>query len=112
MCETLWQVDGTMLRNHFCEVSPSSRGTSIPVILGDNRAYKCIYTNSILQTIHEHLEREAEHKWRSRLMRKSTIEAALVDYNMMLDDAARSFQVSALYQSDIADTQARNRLQR
>ena len=39
------------------------------------------------------MKQEAEHKWGARLMRKSTIEIALSDYNAALDDASRAFQV-------------------
>lgn len=49
-----------------------------------------------LETIHEHLKKEAEHKWHNRLMRKNAIETALVEHNLMIDDAARSFQVGLL----------------
>lgn len=36
---------------------------------------------------------EADHKWKSRLLRKNSIEDALADHNAALDDATRSFQV-------------------
>ena len=41
------------------------------------------------------MKHEAEQKWGARLMRKSTIENALADYNAALDDAARAFQVES-----------------
>lgn len=52
------------------------------------------------------MKHEAEQKWGARLMRKSTIENALSDYNAALDDAARAFQVrhedvSLVYQTDM-----------
>lgn len=51
------------------------------------------------------MKHEAEQKWGARLMRKSTIENALSDYNAALDDAARAFQVlhedvSLVYQTE------------
>ncbi|KAI0688494.1 hypothetical protein BC835DRAFT_1419088 [Cytidiella melzeri] len=49
-----------------------------------------------LQAIHDDLTQEAESKWRNRLMRKKTIETALVEYNLLVDDAARSFQIATL----------------
>jgi hypothetical protein len=47
------------------------------------------------------MKREAEANWRSRLMRKSEIEAALGDYHTLLDDAARSFQVCVMWEACI-----------
>ena len=47
-----------------------------------------------LESIHKFMKQEAEQKWGARLMRKSTIETALTDYNAALDDAARGFQAS------------------
>ncbi|KAH9948499.1 hypothetical protein B0H21DRAFT_237381 [Amylocystis lapponica] len=49
-----------------------------------------------LQSIHEYMKSEAENKWHNRLMRKSSIETALRDYNAAPDDAARSFQIATL----------------
>lgn len=46
-----------------------------------------------MQDINDDLRHEAEGKWHERLLKKSSIEAALVDYNVQVDDAARSFQV-------------------
>ena len=46
-----------------------------------------------LGEIHEFMTKEAENKWKVRLMRKSTIEEALAEFNTKLDDAARAFQV-------------------
>ena len=48
-----------------------------------------------LREIHDFMSKEANNKWRVRLMRKSTIEEALADFNLKLDDAARAFQVKA-----------------
>ncbi|KAI0087609.1 hypothetical protein BDY19DRAFT_892908 [Irpex rosettiformis] len=50
----------------------------------------------VLQTIHDDLKKEAEQKWHSRLMRKNTIQTALGEYNVLVDDAARSFQITTL----------------
>ncbi|OCH91320.1 hypothetical protein OBBRIDRAFT_887032 [Obba rivulosa] len=49
-----------------------------------------------LESIHEYMQGEAENKWRTRFVRKSSIEEALAHYNRELDDAARSFQVATL----------------
>lgn len=38
------------------------------------------------------MSKEAEHKWHNRLLRKSTIEASIAEFNAELDDAVRSFQ--------------------
>jgi hypothetical protein len=57
--------------------------------------------SSALFVIYEHMKREAEANWRSRLMRKSEIEAALGDYHTLLDDAARSFQVCVTWEAYI-----------
>lgn len=55
-----------------------------------------------LQTINGRFNQEAESKWYSRITRKSAIADALSHYNVELDDAARSFQVSPPdYQCDI-----------
>ena len=47
----------------------------------------------MLQDIHDDLKREADGKWRDRLLRKNSIETALAEYHTQIDDAARSFQV-------------------
>lgn len=47
-----------------------------------------------LTSIYETIKIEADHKWKARLLKKSSIEDALIDHNAALDDAARSFQVS------------------
>lgn len=46
-----------------------------------------------LTAIYEFMKIEADHKWKSRLLRKNSIEDALADHNAALDDATRSFQV-------------------
>jgi hypothetical protein len=43
--------------------------------------------------IYEFMKREVEAHWRHRLLRKGQIEDAVETYNILLDDAARSFQV-------------------
>lgn len=48
---------------------------------------------STLQDIYDDLKQSAEQKWHSRLLKKNSIDAAIADYNVQLDDAARSFQV-------------------
>ncbi|OBZ74650.1 hypothetical protein A0H81_05439 [Grifola frondosa] len=55
-----------------------------------------------LESIHEYMKGEAAHKWSRRLLRKSTIEDALVEYNASLDDATRSFQVATLINIHLA----------
>ncbi|KIP09448.1 hypothetical protein PHLGIDRAFT_323621 [Phlebiopsis gigantea 11061_1 CR5-6] len=50
----------------------------------------------VLQNIHDDLKREAEGKWRDRLLRKGSIETALGGYHTQIDDAARSFQMATL----------------
>ena len=50
-------------------------------------------TARTLQDIYEDLKRSAEHRWHSRLLKKKSIEVAIAEYNVRLDDAARSFQV-------------------
>jgi hypothetical protein len=39
------------------------------------------------------MRREAAASWRSRLLRRAQIADALADYAVLLDDAARMFQV-------------------
>lgn len=59
-----------------------------------------LFTDSasrMLQNIHDDLKREAEGKWRERLLRKNSIETALTEYHTQIDDVARSFQVSVLW---------------
>ena len=46
-----------------------------------------------LESISVCMTKEAEHKWHNRLLRKSSIEASIVEFNAELDDAVRSFQV-------------------
>ncbi|EKM52601.1 uncharacterized protein PHACADRAFT_31094 [Phanerochaete carnosa HHB-10118-sp] len=50
----------------------------------------------ILENLHEDLRRDIEGKWHDRLLRKSAIEKALIECTVMIDDAARSFQIVAL----------------
>ncbi|TCD62244.1 hypothetical protein EIP91_007140 [Steccherinum ochraceum] len=52
--------------------------------------------------ISEFMTREAENKWRTRLLRKGTIEDALVEFNRQVDDAARAFQITALISIQLA----------
>lgn len=49
-----------------------------------------------LESIRDFMEHEASASWGSRLMRKGSIEESLRQYNIALNDAARSFQVSTL----------------
>ncbi|KAL4245641.1 hypothetical protein ABKN59_010782 [Abortiporus biennis] len=49
-----------------------------------------------LESIAECMTREAAHKWHKRLLRKTTIEDAIAEYNAELDDAVRSFQIATL----------------
>jgi hypothetical protein len=42
---------------------------------------------------------EAGASWKDRLIRKKIIESAIAEYNVLLDDAARSFQVGLTYGS-------------
>lgn len=51
-----------------------------------------------LHSIQEYMSNAAERKWHDRLLRKSSIEEAIADYNSQLDDAARSFQIATLIQ--------------
>ncbi|RPD77045.1 hypothetical protein L226DRAFT_483343 [Lentinus tigrinus ALCF2SS1-7] len=55
-----------------------------------------------LESIYKYMKQEAEQKWGARLMRKSTIENALTDYNAALDDAARAFQIATLINIHLA----------
>ncbi|KAI0717740.1 hypothetical protein C8T65DRAFT_571587 [Cerioporus squamosus] len=55
-----------------------------------------------LELIHKFMKQEAEQKWGARLMRKSTIENALTEYNAALDDAARAFQIATLINIHLA----------
>ncbi|KAI0744733.1 hypothetical protein C8Q76DRAFT_10245 [Earliella scabrosa] len=55
-----------------------------------------------LKSIYDFMKHEAEQKWGARLMRKSTIENALADYNAALDDAARAFQIATLINIHLA----------
>ena len=56
--------------------------------------YTCRAATRTLQDIHDDLKKESEQNWRNRLLRKKTIETALEEYNVLVDDAARSFQVT------------------
>ncbi|KAJ3556170.1 hypothetical protein NM688_g2174 [Phlebia brevispora] len=49
-----------------------------------------------LNSIHAFMQREAESKWHSRLLRKQSIERDIADFTAQLDDAARSFEISTL----------------
>jgi hypothetical protein len=42
------------------------------------------------------MQAEASAGWRDRLLRKGAIEDALAEYDVLLSDAARSFQIAAL----------------
>ncbi|THH31372.1 hypothetical protein EUX98_g2807 [Antrodiella citrinella] len=55
-----------------------------------------------LEGIRNFMTREADNKWRTRLIRKSTIEEALAEFNLKLDDAARTFQISTLINIQLA----------
>ncbi|KAH9922319.1 uncharacterized protein BXZ73DRAFT_51396 [Epithele typhae] len=55
-----------------------------------------------LDSIYTFVRQAAEQNWRSRLMRKSSIENALAEYNAALDDAARSFQIATLINIHLA----------
>lgn len=46
-----------------------------------------------LETIHMFMKAHANEKWTKRLFRKASIEAALVDFEKELGDAAHMFQV-------------------
>lgn len=39
------------------------------------------------------MEAQSEISWKKRLLSKGGIEDALLEYNLLLDDAARAFQV-------------------
>ncbi|KAI0370861.1 hypothetical protein BV20DRAFT_943216 [Pilatotrama ljubarskyi] len=64
-----------------------------------------------LKSIHAFMKQEAEQKWSARLMRKTTIELAMKQYNVALDDAARSFQIATLINIHLAvgDASARSK---
>lgn len=49
----------------------------------------------VLTSIYDYMKREADSKWTSRLLRKRTIERDIADFTADLEDAARSFEVSA-----------------
>ncbi|KAH8084920.1 hypothetical protein BXZ70DRAFT_567025 [Cristinia sonorae] len=55
-----------------------------------------------LHEIHAFMTKEANKKWKTRLMRTSTIEEALIDFNSKLDDAARAFQIATLINIQLA----------
>ncbi|KAI0742707.1 hypothetical protein C8Q80DRAFT_1221158 [Daedaleopsis nitida] len=55
-----------------------------------------------LDSIRKFMQQEADQKWGARLMRKSTIESALADYNAALDDATRAFQIATLINIHLA----------
>ena len=46
-----------------------------------------------LTSIQEFMKIQTDLKWSDRFLKKSSIEQALAEYTMQLDDAARSFQV-------------------
>ena len=46
-----------------------------------------------LETIHEFMRAQANEKWTKRLFRKTSIEAALIDFDKKLNDATHMFQV-------------------
>ncbi|KAI0830157.1 hypothetical protein BC628DRAFT_1473071 [Trametes gibbosa] len=56
----------------------------------------------MLESIHKFMKQEAEQKWGSRLIRKSTIETAMKQYHVALDDAARTFQMATLINIHLA----------
>ncbi|KAG9311060.1 hypothetical protein JVU11DRAFT_8964 [Chiua virens] len=49
-----------------------------------------------LKHIYGFMKRLADSKWRDRLLRKNSIEDALVEYTGLLDEAAQSFQLATL----------------
>ncbi|PIL25894.1 hypothetical protein GSI_11647 [Ganoderma sinense ZZ0214-1] len=55
-----------------------------------------------LQDIYDFMKMASEQKWAKRLMRKTTIEGAIADYNAALDDAARAFQIATLINIHLA----------
>ncbi|KAH9856382.1 hypothetical protein C2E23DRAFT_882451 [Lenzites betulinus] len=55
-----------------------------------------------LESIHKFMQQEAEQKWGSRLIRKNTIESAMKQYHVALDDAARTFQMATLINIHLA----------
>ncbi|KAJ7482313.1 hypothetical protein B0H11DRAFT_2022664 [Mycena galericulata] len=50
----------------------------------------------ILESIHSFMKDAASAKWTTRFLKKVAIEASLDQYHELLDDAARSFQISTL----------------
>ena len=51
------------------------------------------YDVRTLKLIYEFMKRLADSKWSDRFLRKNSIEDALAEYTMLLDEAAQSFQV-------------------
>jgi hypothetical protein len=57
-----------------------------------NIFYLSLNINSTLNDIYACMQRESQAKWGNRFLRKATIEDALLEFNMQLDDATTSFQ--------------------
>lgn len=51
------------------------------------------YDVRTLKLIYEFMKRLADSKWSDRFLRKNSIEDALAEYTILLDEAAQSFQV-------------------
>ncbi|KII83852.1 hypothetical protein PLICRDRAFT_444120 [Plicaturopsis crispa FD-325 SS-3] len=49
-----------------------------------------------LSEIYQFMRAEAESKWQSRLMRQTSINESLANFNAALDDASQSFQIATL----------------
>ncbi|KAJ7279106.1 hypothetical protein C8J57DRAFT_1502930 [Mycena rebaudengoi] len=89
-CNRLARRCATMTLNINDQMA--GRWDSAPPMLLKNLAH----FQETLESIHNFLKQEASAKWKSRFMRKNSIESALVEYHERLDDAARSFQISTL----------------
>ncbi|KZT64856.1 hypothetical protein DAEQUDRAFT_769357 [Daedalea quercina L-15889] len=70
----------------------ADRSTRMPPTL-DDALQKFANT---LESIHSFLMSQAESKWRTRLIRKGTVQAALEDLNLKLNDAFSAFQIATL----------------
>ncbi|KAJ7058118.1 hypothetical protein C8F01DRAFT_1149592 [Mycena amicta] len=61
-----------------------------------------------VEAIHGFMKNAASASWKTRLLKKSAIEAALVNYHENLDDAARAFQMASLIEIHYAVGTAKN----
>ncbi|KAJ7778459.1 hypothetical protein B0H16DRAFT_1846800 [Mycena metata] len=89
-CNRLARRCATMLLNISDQMS--GRWDSAPQSLVKNLTH----LQETLESIHGFMKQAASASWKSRFLRKNSIETALGQYHERLDDAARSFQISTL----------------